>query len=125
MQMRGRDGRLAPSLAIALLVATAAGCTRSMEPSDQPGPERAPHSYRPPQGVVPDGETAVRIAEAVLTPVYGAGRIEGERPFRAVLSGDVWHVSGPPPGGGSAVGGVAEVEIARVDGRILRITHGR
>jgi len=88
----------------------------------------AAHSYVPPQGFVPDSATAVRIAEAVWVPIYGAEQIASERPFVAALSGDVWTVIGslPTPSAGySSLGGVAVAEIARQDGRILRVSHGR
>ena len=48
--------------------------------------EQAP-SFRPKEGFVPDAETAVRVGEAVLMPVYGEKRIVGERPFKATLQG--------------------------------------
>jgi hypothetical protein len=51
-------------------------------------------SVRPKDGFVPNAETAVKVGEAVLMPVYGEERIVGERPFNAVLQGDVWTVEG-------------------------------
>ncbi len=89
------------------------------------------HNYAPPNGVVPNEETAVRIAEAVLSPVYGRSLIESERPFHAMLAGDIWTVTGSMHcerlGGGphSCVGGVAEIDISKHDGRVTRITHGQ
>jgi hypothetical protein len=86
------------------------------------------HSYNPPQGFIPDSITAVRVAEAVLVPVYGAEQIERQKPLTASLRGDVWVVKGqlrPRRPGARAAGGVALVEIAKKDGRILRMTHGR
>jgi hypothetical protein len=82
-----------------------------------------PHAYVPPAGFVPDSLTAVRIAEAVWTPIYGAAQIQGQRPFRASLHGDVWTVEGSLPQGW--VGGVALAELSKRDGRILRVSHGR
>jgi len=80
-----------------------------------------PH-YVPERGFVPDEKTAIRIAEAVWLPIYGK-HIYNERPFRARLVGDIWHVTGylPP----NLLGGVAEVEISKADGKILRVSHGR
>lgn len=43
---------------------------------------------------VPNSETAVAIAEAVLIPVYGKKKVESERPYKAKLNGDVWTVTG-------------------------------
>ena len=86
-----------------------------------------PFNYRPPNGVVPDANTAARIAEAVMTPIMGLRQVRAEEPFRATLSGDVWHVYGdlhcPKPH--ECVGGVAEVDISKTDGRVLRISHGQ
>jgi len=48
----------------------------------------------PSNGFVPDEATAVKIAEAVLIPVYGANKIESERPFTAKLKKGVWTVAG-------------------------------
>jgi len=86
-------------------------------------------SYKPPNGFVPDSTTAVRIAVAVWTPIYSARTIQAERPYVATLAGDVWFVRGSLPKprckGCGVSGGVAEAEIAKSDGRILRVSHGR
>ena len=90
----------------------------------------AEHNYVPPNGVVPDAETAVVIAEAVLTPVYGRKQVGSEKPFKATLKGETWEVEGSLHcerlGGGphDCVGGVALVDISKRDGRVTRITHG-
>jgi NTF2 fold immunity protein of polymorphic toxin system component len=79
---------------------------------------------------VPDSATAVKIAEAVLIPVYGKKHIESEEPFHAKLENDVWTVSGTlrcPDGKGSTTsqcnGGVAVVQLSKVDARILSMIH--
>jgi len=36
-------------------------------------------------GVVADKETAIRIAEAILFPVYGENAIRGQRPYQVTL----------------------------------------
>jgi hypothetical protein len=79
--------------------------------------------FVPANGFVPDGATAVAIAEAVLTPIYGRVQVEAERPFSASLTGGNWTVEGSLPAG--YVGGVAEVVIEKSTGRIVRVTHGR
>lgn len=81
------------------------------------------HSVRRPQGYVPDAATAVRIAVAVWTPIYGAARIARQRPYTASLSGGRWTVEGSLPRG--MLGGTAIAVIAQEDGRVLRISHGR
>jgi hypothetical protein len=87
-------------------------------------------SNGPKDGFVPDSTTAVKIAEAVLTPVYGKKKVEAERPFNAKLENGVWTVNGTlhcPDGKGgvttACVGGTAEVKLSKADGRILRMIH--
>ena len=86
--------------------------------------------YKPKSGYVPDSETAVKIAEAVLVPVYGEKQVASERPFTAKLHEEVWTVTGTlrcPDGKGgtttSCDGRVAEVRIAKDDARILFMIH--
>lgn len=76
----------------------------------------------PAAGFVPDETTAIRIAEAVLIPIYGQEQVEAERPFSAKLAKDVWKVEGYLARG--TLGGVAEVWIGKRDGKILRVHHG-
>jgi hypothetical protein len=83
-----------------------------------------------PAGPVHDSETAVRIAEAALVPVYGEKKIKSERPFLAELENDVWTVHGtlhcPDGEGGTTThcaGGVAVVKISKADGRIISMAH--
>jgi hypothetical protein len=80
--------------------------------------------YIPDDGFVPDREAAIRIAEAAWIPIYGWEQINSERPFHAELKGDVWFVSGSMHCE-NCVGGVAEAEIAKADGRIIRVIHGQ
>jgi len=78
--------------------------------------------YKPNQGYVPNSETAVKICEAVLIPVYGKKKIESEEPFTAKLKDDVWTVQGTlhcPGGGTDCFGGMAEVRIPKDDARVL------
>ncbi len=74
-------------------------------------------------GVVPNDATAIKIAVAVWEPIYGADNIARQKPFRATFAAGVWTVTGSLQK--HMVGGVALAEIAKTDGRILRISHGR
>jgi hypothetical protein len=85
--------------------------------------ESKPHSVVPAKGFVPNEQTAIQIAIAVWSPIYGAENIEQKRPFRAVLRGEVWAVEGSLPP--NYRGGVPLAEISKKDGRILRVTHGK
>jgi hypothetical protein len=80
-------------------------------------------SYVPPEGFVPNEKTAIRIAVAVWSPIYGEEKIEAEKPFVATLKNGVWMVHGSLPKG--LAGGVAIAQIAKRDGRILQVSHGR
>lgn len=82
-----------------------------------------PANYKPKVGYVPDDQTAIAIAIAVWTPIYGKDKIEGEKPYKAQLKNGVWTVTGSLPEGFD--GSVAEADIARDDGRILRVIHGQ
>jgi hypothetical protein len=77
----------------------------------------------PKDGFVPDAQTAVAIAEAVLIPIYGKRHIYSERPFIASLKDRIWTVGGSLPGG--YVGGVAVIELAKQDARIISVVHYR
>ena len=85
------------------------------------------HSYKPKDGYVPDAATAIKIAEAVLIPIYGQKVISQEKPFNAKLEDGIWVVTGTLhcPQGDSCKGGVAIIEIAKDDGKILRVSHGK
>ena len=85
------------------------------------------HSVIPQNGFVPDKETAIKIAEAVWTPIYGSEKIDQEKPFVAELRNDIWTVSGTLNSGPGTTrkGGVATIEISKKDGRIIRVSHGK
>jgi hypothetical protein len=95
------------------------------------GPQNKSHGYKPKDGFVADSRTAVKIAEAVLIPVYGEEQIRSEEPFTAHLKGDVWTVGGTlrcPDGKGGFTttdcdGGVAVVKLSKADGRVLFMMH--
>ena len=85
--------------------------------------ESQKHSFIPKDGFVPDKETAIRIAEAVWIPIYGAEKINSEKPFKVTLNEGIWTVEGALPEG--LKGGVAVAEISQKDGRIIRVSHGK
>ncbi len=78
-------------------------------------------SVKPKTGYVPDEQTAISIAVAVWTPIYGKEQIEGEKPYRATLKNGVWTVTGSLPAGYD--GGTAEADISQDSGCILRVIH--
>jgi hypothetical protein len=88
---------------------------------------QTPPGYVPNGGFVPNAETAVKIAEAVLIPVYGEKKVLSERPFKAKLAEGVWTVTGtvPCPTGAKCACGAAIVRISQASGQILQMGHGK
>jgi hypothetical protein len=78
-----------------------------------------------PLRAIPDEKTAILVAEAVLGPIYGEAQVHQERPFHASLDRGVWNVDGTLSCAPGCDGGTAHVSIARRDGRILEIFHGK
>ena len=87
----------------------------------------SPPSHRPTNGYVPDAKTAIRIAAAVWSPIYGERMIQGERPFHASLNRGISTVTGSlsQKPGRIVLGGVVMARIAKADGRILQVIHGK
>ncbi|WP_423222101.1 NTF2 fold immunity protein [Ideonella lacteola] len=52
------------------------------------------HNYKPVAGYVPNAATAIRIAVAVWTPIYGEKQVAEQAPYNAELIEGVWHVTG-------------------------------
>jgi hypothetical protein len=75
----------------------------------------------PAAGYVPDSDTAIAIATAVLTPIYGKTTIDAEKPWKAGLKDGVWTVVGTFNGKGE--GGEAIVQIDKRTGAIKFVTH--
>lgn len=85
-------------------------------------------SYKPAGGYVPDAKTAIQIAVAVWSPIYGERKIQDEKPFHATLKRGVWTVTGSLPLSKPGVimhGGVALARLSKADGRILQVIHGK
>ena len=72
-------------------------------------------------GVVADKETAIRIAEAILFPVYGENAIRGQRPYQVTLNDGKWTVDGTVRLG--FVGGSFHVVILQRDARVVEIGY--
>jgi hypothetical protein len=78
---------------------------------------------QPSAGFVPDDKTAIAIAVAVWSPIFGSKTIAREKPYHAELKEGVWHVFGSIPS--NEQGGTAEVLIAQRDGKILSVFHSQ
>ena len=70
-------------------------------------------------GVVSDKETAIRITEAILSPIYGKKAIRGQRPYQVTLKDGKCTVDGTVPPG--FVGGRFHIVILQRDARVLEI----
>jgi NTF2 fold immunity protein len=79
-------------------VALVVGCNRnrlasnrSVAVSDR---QTQSNTLKPKDGYVPDEKTAIAIASAVWSPVFGSDRIEDQKPITANLQNGVWVVTG-------------------------------
>lgn len=72
---------------------------------------------------VPNERTAIKIAEKKWLSIYGE-KIYSKKPFVATLSenGKVWYVKGTLH---TQKGGVPYIEIRKVDGKVLKISHSK
>lgn len=79
-------------------------------------------SYIPPNGFIPNEETAARVAEAILIPIYGKERIQKQKPLKAKLnSNEVWEITGTL--NKSMIGGTVYAEIRKSDCKVIYVTH--
>jgi hypothetical protein len=100
------------------VITLSCGAAEVLKESDWTGP-----GYVPKDGFVPDKKTAISIAMAVLSPIYGKDTIVGEQPLVATLTKGIWTVTGSLPK--RHVGGVAEIRISKASGEVLKVSHGK
>ncbi|MBR3453052.1 MAG: hypothetical protein IKH25_09350 [Muribaculaceae bacterium] len=92
-----------------------------LEPRIQPKIEGYGKAEAQRRGMVPDKETAIKIAESVWYPIYGS-EIYTELPFIAELEGDtVWEVRGSLPEGW--LGGTAVIRLRKSDAAVQNVWH--
>jgi NTF2 fold immunity protein len=82
-----------------------------------------PLSWKTDALVVPNANVAEAIHSAVAGSVYGDEKIQKQRPFRAVRTGEFWVVFGSLPE--KTLGGTAVTVIRASNGEILRVVHER
>lgn len=80
-------------------------------------------TVRRPGGYVPDAKTAIAVAIAVLTPIYGKADIDSEKPWHTGLKDEVWTVVGTFHGPG--FGGGAVIQLDKKSGKVLFVGHGQ
>jgi hypothetical protein len=71
--------------------------------------------------LIPDHETAARIAFIYLTSYYGRD-IYNEFPIKVDSLGQLWIITGTPH---TEKGGVAHLAIRKSDGRVVKIFHDK
>ncbi len=81
------------------------------------------HNVIPKEGYVPNKSVAIKIALAVWEPIYGQSKIKSEAPYKANLDKGIWVVTGSLLKGWK--GGVALINIDKMSGKILRVSHGK
>jgi hypothetical protein len=79
--------------------------------------------YVPKDGFVPDERTAIAVAIAVLTPIYGDEEVQSKFPFIATFKNGKWTVKGTLSS--NLVGGVPEVQISKASGTILKVSSSK
>jgi len=73
------------------------------------------------EDVVPNSETAIKVAEGVLFPIYGEEKINAEKPYKIELKDGVWTIQGSVPSGRK--GGAFFIQISKRTGQTIRVTH--
>lgn len=73
----------------------------------------------PKDGVIPDAATAVKIAEAIFTPIFGTETVAKYQPYTAQLKDEVWTVYGTLKPG--ARGGTPQLTIQKTDGKVIEV----
>src|SRR5262245_16967791 len=84
--------------------------------------QNVPELFERKGGLVPNREIAIRIAEAILFPIYGEKNIREQRPYQVNLKGGKWTIDGAPPPPGMT-GGNFHIIILQRDARVVEIGH--
>ena len=75
----------------------------------------------PKEGLVPDKETAIKIAEVVLFRLYGEEAIISQRPYKVRQEDDIWWISGTIKE--NEFGSVFNIAISKQSGAVLHLKH--
>ncbi len=81
-------------------------------------------NYKPSTGYVGNEKVALRIADVILKSIYGDYLIERQKPLKINLRDQVWLIEGTRATKPYNKGGVAQIEISKSTGEILRVSHG-
>ena len=75
----------------------------------------------PKEGLVPDRETAIKIAEVILFRLYGEEDIIAERPYKVKQEDDTWWISGTLKDNG--FGSVFNIAISKQTAAVSHLEH--
>ena len=76
----------------------------------------------PKEGLVPDKETAIKVAEAVLFRLYGEDTIANQRPYVVKEDDFIWWISGTLPRGQFGI--AFNIGIAKHTAAVVHLTLG-
>jgi len=100
---------------------------QTVTPTSSLRPEEVPkwiQEYRvplPKEGLVPDKETAIKIAEVVLFRLYGEENIIAQRPYKVKKDDDIWWISGTLKP--NELGSAFNIAISKQTSAILHLEH--
>jgi hypothetical protein len=77
----------------------------------------------PPQGVIPDEATAVKVAEVVFPPIFGSEEVAKYLPYHAQFKDGVWTIYGTLKRGSR--GGTPQMTIQKKDGKVIEVWHSQ
>lgn len=77
----------------------------------------------PPEGIIPDEITAVKVAEVVFPRIFGEDEVTKYLPYHAQLKDGVWEVYGTLKPGSR--GGTPQMTIQKKDGKVIDIWHSQ
>lgn len=80
-------------------------------------------TYCPSEGYVGTPEIAVRLADVILSSIYGEEKIAEQQPFSVNLDNGVWAIEGYLEEG--FCGGSAYIEIDQKTGAVLKLFHSK
>ena len=95
--------------------------TSTLRPREVP---KSVSDYRvslPKEGLVPDKETAIKIAEVILFRLYGEEDIITQKPYKVKEDDDIWWISGTLKE--NELGSAFNIAISKQTGAVLHLEH--
>ena len=77
----------------------------------------------PLNGVIPDEDTAVKVAHIMFLPIFGTENVDKFLPYHAQFKNGIWTVYGTLKPG--ARGGTPMTRIRKKDGKVLEVWHSQ